>query len=138
MEDPDDENSENLQSVGTDVAQVDQAQKGMISRKDMQRIQTELMFTDPNLTLNSLANKLETNRTYLSQAIHHYFHTNLSGLIKDMRIEYVLRILDKSDPNDVNIQKIAADAGYLYMSTFYRDFNKVAGCTPKQYMQTNH
>lgn len=111
--------------------------KGMISRKDMQRIQDELMFTDPNLTLNSLADKLETNRTYLSQAIHYYFHTNLSGLIKDMRIEYVLRALDQCEPDKVNIQKIASDAGYLYMSTFYRDFNKVAGCTPKQYLQTN-
>lgn len=116
---------------------VSKPDKGMISRKDMQRIQDELMFTDPNLTLNSLADKLETNRTYLSQAIHYYFHTNLSGLIKDMRIEYVLRALDKCDPDQVNIQKIASDAGYLYMSTFYRDFNKVAGCTPKQYMQTN-
>lgn len=114
-----------------------QPTKRMISRKDMQRIQDELMFTDPNLTLNSLADKLETNRTYLSQAIHYYFHTNLSGLIKDMRIEYVLRALDQCEPDKVNIQKIASDAGYLYMSTFYRDFNKVAGCTPKQYLQTN-
>ena len=108
--------------------------KHILSKDELMRTQKEKMFLDTNLTLVSLADRLGTNRTYLSQSIHYHFHTNLAGFIKDMRIEYTMKLMDNETPSSINYQDIAGKAGYSSMSSFYRDFASIVGTTPKQYM----
>lgn len=113
------------------------APKNILPYELLMKIKEENMFTDPELNLVSLAEKLRTNRTYLSQSIKYHFHTNLSGLIKHMRVEFVIRALNEADVEDLNLRSIAYSAGYNNMTSFYRDFSSTMGMSPKQYALEN-
>ena len=108
-------------------------EKQMIAKEDLKRIETEHLFLDSNLTLNKLADTLGTNRTYLTNAIRYYHHTNLAGYIKDLRIEYAMMLIDTRPITKVNLSEISMDCGYNNIATFYRDFASVVGIAPKQY-----
>ena len=126
-----------IRSLLTRSDNTDIAPKNILPYELLIKIKDESMFTDPNLNLVSLAEKLRTNRTYLSQSIKYHFHTNLSGLIKHMRVEYVLRSLSEADIEDLNMRSIAYSAGYSNMTSFYRDFSSTMGVSPKQYALEN-
>ena len=108
-------------------------EKQMITEADLRRIETDHLFLDPNLTLPKLADTLGTNRTYLTNAIRYYYHTNLAGYIKDLRIEYAMMLIETRPISKVNLSEISMDCGYNNIATFYRDFASVVGIAPKQY-----
>ncbi len=90
------------------------------------------LFLCPNLTLDDLAKRLNTNRTYLSS----YF----SNVIRKTFYDYVneLRITQKSIPliaecPDHTFERIAQESGFNSMSTFRRAFIKITGKTPSAY-----
>lgn len=107
----------------------------LLPRDVVDRIRTDRMFRDPDINLNLLAEKLHTNRTYLSQAIRAYYYTNLSGYIKDLRMEFVLHRMAITPKKELVMQELAFAAGYANLASFYKDFLNVVGCTPKQYIQ---
>lgn len=107
----------------------------LLPKDVVDRIRTEHMFRDPDTNLNLLAEKLHTNRTYLSQAIRAYYYTNLSGYIKDLRMEFVLHRMAITPNKELVMQELAFAAGYANIASFYKDFLNVVGCTPKQYIQ---
>lgn len=109
--------------------------KAILPKELLLQVEEKKLFTDANLTLISLAEQLNTNRTYLSQAIHYYYGTNLAGFIKEKRINYAKQLLDESDYFNVNFQVVATDSGYANIASFYRDFTNTIGITPKQYMK---
>ena len=106
-----------------------------LPKSTVDKIRSEQLFLDPEISLNVLAEKLNTNRTYLSQAIRQYYHTNLAGFIKDLRMEYVISRISSTPLNDVVMQEVAFDAGYTNIASFYKDFMSVIGCTPRQFVQ---
>ena len=111
----------------------DEELQRVLPKSVVDEIRDNRMYLNPNLTLISLADELGTNRTYLSQAIHYYYNTNLSGLIKQLRVEHSIQLIEATDMQSLNFQAIARDCGYTTMSTFYRDFSSLVGCTPKTF-----
>ncbi len=90
------------------------------------------LFLCPDLTLDDLAKRLNTNRTYLSS----YF----SNVIQKTFYDYVneLRITKKSIPlitesPDCTFEHVAQESGFNSLSTFRRAFIKITGKTPSAY-----
>lgn len=126
-----DENNIN-KDVFDENSVLDKGDSVRLSKETLDRIESEQMFLDSNLTLNSLADKLNTNRTYLSQAIRYYYGTNLAQMIKALRIKYAMNLLKDKDYKK-SITELAYDSGYLNLATFSRDFQQIAGASPKKY-----
>lgn len=92
----------------------------------------EEMYLYGNLTLDDLAKRLNTNRTYLSS----YF----SNVIKKTFYDYIneMRVKEKSIPimashPEISLEQIAQQSGFNSLSTFRRAFRKITGKRPGEY-----
>ena len=100
------------------------------------RILEEKMFLDPTISLASMAERLNTNRTYLSNSIHGRYGQNFSDFINHRRIEYALELM-KEEKDGTNIKDIAVRSGYSHLQSFYRNFAQIMDMTPKMWLAGN-
>ncbi|TQF71416.1 AraC family transcriptional regulator [Pseudoalteromonas luteoviolacea] len=94
----------------------------------------QLVFTDPNLNLNSLAELLNTKPYILSQVINQHLGEKFYDLINRRRVEYTCRLF-KAHPRKP-ILDIALRAGFNSKSTFNAAFKRYLNLTPTQYKTT--
>lgn len=92
----------------------------------------EHMFLNPKISITFLADKLHTNRTYVSCAIHSLYGVSFSEFVSVLRIEYSKNLLKKFR---LNIECVASACGYQYVSQFSRKFTEVVGVTPSTWRQ---
>ncbi len=92
----------------------------------------EELFRDTTLTKERLADKLKTNRTYLSQVINEQKGCSVTQYINSFRINEAIRVLsDKGD--NTPLKALACDLGFNSLSTFYKLFQESVGMTPSLY-----
>ena len=102
----------------------------------LQRVIDEKMYLDPTLSLVSLAARLNTNRTYLSNEIHSVYHQNFSEFINSLRIGYAMELM-RGGGADMSIKEIALNSGYSHIQSFYRHFMEIEQSTPKAWIDRN-
>lgn len=92
----------------------------------------EKIYKDNTITKDKVAERLGTNRTYLSRIINEQAQLSFTHYVNRFRIEEAIRLL--SDPrNDTPLKAISADLGFNAISTFYNLFQSSVGMTPSQY-----
>lgn len=105
-------------------------QKGAWLKKAME---TNMFYQDAELTLSSLAEKLELQAKELSRIVN----TGLKKSFNDFINEYRVRdaILKMQDPafDHITLLGIAFDAGFNSKSTFNRIFKQMTGKSPVEY-----
>lgn len=88
------------------------------------------VFLEPDLNLIELANRIGTNRTYLSSAVRQYCGKSFSDYVNHARIIYAQQqLLNGATQKDVEFS-----CGYTSSSTFYRQFQKETGLSPKAWL----
>jgi AraC-like DNA-binding protein/lipopolysaccharide biosynthesis regulator YciM len=92
----------------------------------------ESLYRDPDLTKEKIADKLNTNRTYLSQVINEKTGMSVPQYINSYRIKEAIRILSDTSDN-TPLKAIMIDLGFNSMSTFYKLFQTSVGMTPTLY-----
>ncbi len=99
----------------------------------LQRLmQDDKLYRDAGLTREGVAERLRTNRTYLTDVIQRYTGLSFVHYVNSYRIEEAAAIL--SDPSDETpIKSIASSLGFTSLSTFYRLFQTIKGTSPSQY-----
>lgn len=95
-------------------------------------MERERLWLDPNLSLNDLARKLQTNRTYLSNYFSNTRKTTFYDYVNDLRIEKEGMSLVLEHP-EYTLDHIAQLSGFNSLSTFRRAFRRVTGYTPSQF-----
>jgi len=102
-------------------------------------MEKEKVYCNPELSLNLLAEKINTNREYLSQVINNVIGKNFIDYINEYRIEDAKLILAEQITQKTKILNIAAIAnsvGFKNTSTFNPIFKKATGYTPSDYKKT--
>ncbi len=90
------------------------------------------LYENPDLSINTAAELLGTNRTYLSKAINRSTGHSFSEIVTQHRIRRATEIL--SDPSDDRpLKGVAAAVGFSSISAFYAAFRNQVGMTPTQY-----
>lgn len=92
----------------------------------------ESVITDPGLSLSSVAERLGTNRTYLSQAVKEATGDSFPTLIRSRRIKKAIEIISRPDSN-LPVKEICRLAGFSSMSAFHSAFRNETGMTPNIY-----
>lgn len=99
-------------------------------------IQEEKLYQNPELTLNDLAKKLETNASVISKTINQGFQMNFNDCINNYRIEAVKNSFTNGEHKKATLLGIAFDCGFNSKATFNRAFKKNTGKTPKEFIDT--
>ncbi|WP_378184023.1 tetratricopeptide repeat protein [Aquimarina sp. SS2-1] len=105
--------------------------------KGLEKLEVQEYFLKSECSLRSMAKKLKTNATYLSQTINTHKEKNFTEYINDLRIEYVLkRLKDDKKFRSFSIQSIASEIGYKSSYSLVKHFKAKTGINPSYYIKS--
>lgn len=92
------------------------------------------VISDPDFSLNMLAEAVGSNTRYVSWVINDTYNKNFKNLLNEHRIrEACRRLSDSEHYGNVTIQAIYESVGYTNAVSFIRAFRKINGMTPSEY-----
>ena len=94
-------------------------------------MQQEELFKDPDLSRDTLAARLGTNRTYLADAVKSCAGQTLGDFVNHLRLRWAAEAL--SQESDLSVSAVGEDAGFASRSTFYRLFQQHYGMSPSAF-----
>ena len=96
-------------------------------------IVTERKYKDPEYNSKKLAEDLSTNSRYISAVCATRFHKNYSELVNDYRVNDAMSLLTDKRYAKMSVEDISEMAGFSTRQSFYANFYKRLGITPRQY-----
>ncbi|NJK97573.1 MAG: helix-turn-helix transcriptional regulator [Bacteroidales bacterium] len=100
-------------------------------------MEKEYWFLNSELTIQDVAERLNTNKQYVSEVINRSFPEKLLRFVNDYRIEEFKRLIALPDSDRMNILGIAFESGFNAKATFNAVFKKKTGLTPSQFIRQN-
>lgn len=94
------------------------------------------IYRDPLLTRETVLSRLNTNSTYLTQAIKQHSGKNYSQFINGYRIDEAVEILSDRSKTDIPIKTVCAEVGFNSVATFYKIFQNIVGISPAAYRKS--
>ena len=92
------------------------------------------LYLEPGLTLVDVAEKLHTNKTYVSRLVNNTYEMPFPDLINTLRVDYAEQYIVAH--RDARQNEIAVACGFSSASSFNNIFKKVTGMTPKIWLAT--
>lgn len=90
------------------------------------------LFLKSNLTLEELAEELDTPKAHLSKILNQYIHKKFYDFVADYRIEYAIGLMKEIH---LSLEGIAKESGFNSISSFNKHFKRVTGSTPSEYRE---
>ena len=109
-----------------EATQVEAAARMMLTENEL--------YLDTELSLERLAKRLHAPARALSGAINQTSGMNVSQYVNSFRLDHAAMLLRET--ND-SVSQIMERSGFLTRSNFYREFQRVYGCSPAQYRSDN-
>jgi AraC-like DNA-binding protein len=100
-------------------------------------VENEKIYLDENISLQSLAGKLNIPSYQLSQLLNEKMNQSFPDFINSYRIEEAKEILTGPVGDEKKNVTVAFDVGFNSVAAFYRAFKKFTGMTPQQYKKEN-
>lgn len=91
----------------------------------------EKLYLTDQITINDIAERLGTDRRYLSRFINEHYGINFSRWISEMRIEEAKRLMEQKP--DEGLEWVALQTGFSSLSYFSKVFSQVVGVSPKKW-----
>lgn len=110
--------------------------KNLLKQRLRDIMSNEAWFKVPGLTLSDLAEKLETNKTYLSQAINSEYG-NFNEYLNRFRVIEACRLIQNGLDPRLSIDHLYSEVGFSSRSVFYDAFKKFTGVSPSRFRQVN-
>ncbi len=89
----------------------------------------EKLFLQAGLTLGDVAERLDSNKTYVSKMVNRNYKMGFPELLNILRIDYAQRYIRAHA--DASQEEIAKACGFLSASSFNSTFKRITGFTPK-------
>lgn len=93
----------------------------------------EKNFTDPTLSLGSLAEVLHYNEKYLSHAFKSRVGVGFSAYLRALRVKYAVSLFDRGLDSVKNVAFLSGFTDPLYFSGV---FKQIVGLSPKDYLSS--
>lgn len=100
-------------------------------KEKLTQLMDEKVFLQPDLRLEDLALRANTNRTYLARLLREEYGYGFPEYISRQRIAYACQLIQEQ-PN-LTLEQLAEKTGYLYGSTFSRAFKQYTGVTFREW-----
>jgi len=98
-------------------------------------VQEEKIYVQPDLTLKSLAVKINSSPNDLSWLLNQVYQQSFYEYVNTLRVKEVIKALDARAHQKHTLLAIAMDAGFNAKSTFNKAFKNFTGETPSQYIK---
>ncbi|NPD47758.1 tetratricopeptide repeat protein [Lentimicrobium sp. S6] len=96
-------------------------------------IQLEKFWLNNKFSIENLAKKCNTNKSYISKAIKENTNNNFNSFINQLRVEEAKELLTDESSDNYTLDAIAEMSGFNSVSSFYRIFKDHTGITPKRF-----
>lgn len=103
-----------------------------IDRQFIYSMEVEKVYTDSSLTIDSLAQKLKTNRSTLSALVNKKYGMTFKTLLATYRIAYAKQYM-LENPN-ISVDDVAEVSGFGDRSSFFHKFKEMTGMSPKVWL----
>lgn len=111
-------------------------QRSELLERIYQQMDNVDFISQPDLTVERLAQAIGTHDRYVSQVINESMGKNFNALLNEYRIREVCkRLTDTAHYGQMTNETIAEGLGYKSRSHFTRTFKKITGLTPSQYQK---
>ena len=99
-----------------------------------QLMKEEQLYLKPGLSLGDVAERLGSNKTYISKMVNNTYNMGFPELLNVLRVDYAQHyiVLHKDAKQD----QIAEACGFFSASSFNNTFKRVTGMTPKMWLAT--
>lgn len=94
-------------------------------------LEQEEIYKDPNLSVKSLAERLNSNEKYISKAINEYWGSNFNQMINDYRVKACKNLMSKNPDHTIN--EIMYEVGFNSRTAYYNAFLKNTGVSPSKF-----
>jgi AraC-like DNA-binding protein len=112
-------------------------QKELLMQKLMKCINEDKIYLTPSITVQDVAEKLNSQPRQVSQVINELSGQNFIDFINTYRIEEAKKMLANPKFKKYSIIGILYEAGFNSKTAFNTAFKKQTGCTPKEYKIKN-
>lgn len=89
---------------------------------------------DPQLTLNSLAEKLQADPEVLGDLIRKRYGTSFSNFVNDIRVKKALEMM-RNIPINTPLTQVSRKCGYQTYASFAKNFEAFAHLSPSEWMR---
>jgi len=96
-------------------------------------LEQQQIYKDSDLSIQSMAELLKTNRNYLSKAINSTTGNNFNAFINEYRIKEAIKILSDPKLDHLSTDLLAEKVGFANRFTFSIAFKKSIGITPAEF-----
>ncbi|MCO5949996.1 helix-turn-helix domain-containing protein [Mucilaginibacter flavidus] len=96
-------------------------------------VKTNCYYEDPELSLVSLAEKLDLTTHELSRIINTALKKSFNNFINEYRVADVIRKMQDRAYGHITLMGIAYDSGFNSKSAFHRIFKELTGKSPAEY-----
>jgi AraC-like DNA-binding protein len=90
------------------------------------------LFLKPSLSLQDVADVLDSNKTYVSKLVNNAYNLGFPEMLNILRIDYAEQYL--LTHQDAKQTEIAQACGFISASSFNSIFKKITGVTPKMWI----
>ena len=104
-----------------------------LKQKIVALVESEKLFLRQDITIFDIAEQLDSNSKYVSQAINGYLNKSFIVFINEYRVEASKGFLIDSKNDNFTIEGIGQMAGFKSKSAFNTAFKKITGVTPSIY-----
>jgi len=120
---------------GNNSLSINEEEKSRLLKELTHLIISEKVFTQKQLTLNNLAELLNTNTSYLSHIINKDFNLSFTDFLNQMRVQESQKLFVAGKHKTMTIEAIADMVGFHSRSNFNVQFKKFAGVTPSVFIK---
>lgn len=110
--------------------------KNQLKSKLDELMSVQALFKNPALSLTDLAQRLETNKTYLSQTINSEYG-NFNEYVNRLRVIEACRMIQNGLDPRLSIDHLYEEVGFASRTTFYEAFKRFTGVSPSVFRQIN-
>lgn len=100
-----------------------------LTARFQQLMTEEQLFLQPGLSLQDVADKMHTNKTYVSKLVNNNYNLGFPELVNILRVDYAEQYL--LTHRDLKQSEVATACGFQSASSFNIIFKKITGVTPK-------
>jgi AraC-like DNA-binding protein len=96
----------------------------------------EKIFTNPDLKIGTLAEKIGVNAVNLSHVINAHYNKSFTDVVNEYRVKEFISRATQPGYSGYSLFGIASEVGYRNKSSFNLAFKKQTGATPSEYLKS--